>query len=141
MYDELFLFCINNSGQLELQIFEEKNDRPTAFVIRQDSRLYKHIIDGNARHGTNSFMNPVPTLLKDGEGKRICVFTHFTWGDSGPAVYFYDLTVGREVAKASGAQIFLALIQIYAHEFQVYLHLDYKLGREVVGKNCPIISE
>ena len=83
-------------------------------------------------------MNPVPTLLRDGEGKRICVFTHFMWGDSGPAVYFYDLTVGREVAKASGAQIFLALIQTYSHEFKAYLHLDYKLAKEVVGRNCPI---
>ena len=83
-------------------------------------------------------MNPVPTLIKDGEGKRICVFTHFMWGDGGPAVYFYDLTVGREIAKASGAQIFLAMIQTYAHEFTAYLHVDYHLSKHTVLKNNPI---
>ena len=53
-------------------------------------------------------MNPVPNLIKDTEGNRLCVFTHFAFGDYGPAVYFYDFIVNKEIAKASGAQLFLA---------------------------------
>ena len=54
-------------------------------------------------------MNPVPNLIKDREGNRICVFTYFAFGDSSPAVYFYDFVAGKEIAKATGAQLFLTL--------------------------------
>ena len=67
--DEPFLFSVNGQGQLELLVFENfGNTRPTSFKISDQSKLYKHIIEGNARHEDRSFMNPVPNLIKDTEG-------------------------------------------------------------------------
>lgn len=90
-------------------VFEDSSGtRPKSYPVNSQSKLFKHLMEGNARYEDRSFMNPVPNLIRDAEGNRLCVFTFFAFGDCGPAVYFYDFIAGKEIAKATGAQLFLA---------------------------------
>ena len=82
---------------------------PLKISIREDSELYRHITQGNHYDGIRSFEHPVPTIIDDGrKGKdRIVVFTYVDKDYPVPVVYFYDLNSRRNIAKATGASIFL----------------------------------
>lgn len=91
-----------------MKVLSEQDCKIETFNISRDSKLYKHIIEGNYREGDLSFENPVPTLLVDScTQEKMCVFSYSTRECLAPTVYFYDLKSNREVAKASGASIFL----------------------------------
>ena len=65
-----------------------------------------HIVDGNLRDEKRSFHNPVPMLLRDNE-KYLIAYTFSDAQNVIPSVYFYDISTQRDIAKASGASIFI----------------------------------
>lgn len=71
----------------------------------------------NEHNKDHSYENPMPTLIQDKESShdsKICVFTKVErLGEehqSIPIVYFYDLKSQREIAKVTGASIFLQFV-------------------------------
>ena len=112
--NEIFWFSYSDKEkEININILAKHKDdtMPEIKPIANKSSLYKHIEEGNFKLGNNkSFENPVPNLITDSNGKKLCVFTFTTDKCPAPTVYFYDIESKREIAKAGGASIFLNLI-------------------------------
>lgn len=81
-----------------MKVLEDLENKPKTFLVNENSRLYHHVLDGNFIEDGKSFENPIPTIIRDGEQKRICVFTFSDKHKMYPSVYFYDLESERELA-------------------------------------------
>ena len=69
------------------------------------------MIKGNYHIEEKSFENPVPTIMKNSQSQRLVVFTYSDVANPIPTVYFYDLVKRLNIAKATGASIFLNAIK------------------------------
>ena len=111
--DDIFWFSLNDNGDLKLHVLDDRNDGTATaatkvYSIKKGVELYRHVTEGNyVEKGSSSFENPVPTLIANKAGRRFCVFTFSDQENPFPAVYIYDVQRRKNLAKASGASIFL----------------------------------
>ena len=112
--DEIFWFSQSDDDLLRLNILDEIDNGANIVAkakisppIKPETELYKHIINGNYVEKGASFENAVPTLIKNNNDRRFCIYTYSDMENPFPTVYIYDLIKNRNIAKASGASIFL----------------------------------
>ena len=115
-------------------MIESSSRYPNTYEIPDDSDLYKLLSEGSFRDGIKSFDNPLPTIIRDNENKPIIVFTYCenTEDDTEnlfPVVYFYDIQEQKEIARASGASIFLYHEAVpFSSETEIFLYCDQNLA-------------
>lgn len=108
---EVFWFSRSGSA-IKLSIISSNHSvYPVQYEVSPESQLFKFVEQGSSFFG----IQPVPTLIRDCNDRHICIFTHHSIGPVGThgveglhaTVYFYDVQEKREIAKATGATLFL----------------------------------
>lgn len=140
--DEIFWFHQEADQTISLNIVTGSTNVPDQYRVPSESQLYQFIVEGSYKDGIKSFENPLPTIIRDGEGKPIVVFTFCEnlafEDDTGqnfyPTVYFYDVQEKREIAQASGASIFLHHQSNAGapRKTKLFLYCDQHLAEHVV---------
>ena len=80
--DEIFWFSQSDDDLLRLNILDENENTASNVAkakisspIKPETELYKHIINGNYVEKGASFENAVPTLIKNNNDRRFCIYT------------------------------------------------------------------
>jgi len=122
-------------------LLEADATEPSVHRISDDSKLYKHIVEGNSGLDNKylpAFPTPLIQMIRDTPETPVIVFSFFQYG-SHPSVEFYDLNVGREIAEAANSHIFLGLVDVEG-QMRLLVQRDPLLMNQIVSNKDEMIA-